>query len=248
MLKIFAGVTAALVIAVGGYFGVEFYLQQRMASDIEAAFANVRASGAMASHGKIAFDLWSRTVTVADIAGEFTAQPPASVKIGRVVASGVSQQDAGRFAANRIEAAGVEVAGAIRQQAGLQFTYQVPRLEITDYAGPGGPLRPLDGTAAAAILRLPILKAHLGGGVFIGGWFSQGVLDLHLLPVDHEPEELCLHRRGLNRRPHLIDAERVGPVLIELPGKAVDGHLVPFCLFGTEFGEPCGHLSVSQGF
>jgi hypothetical protein len=156
MLKIFAGVTAALVIAVGGYFGVECYLQQRMASDIEAAFANVRASGAKASHGKIAFDLWSRTVTVADIAGEFTAQPPASVKIGRVVASGVSQQDAGRFVASRIDAAGVEVAGAIGQQAGLQFTYQAPRIEIADYAGPGGPLRPLDGTAAAAIYRFAL--------------------------------------------------------------------------------------------
>ena len=79
---------------------------------------------------------------------------------------------------------------------------------------------------AATILRLPILKAHLGGGVYIGGWFSQGMLDLHLLPIDHEPEELCLHRRGLNRRRHLIDPERVGPVLIELPGKAVDGHLM----------------------
>ena len=93
------------------------------------------------------------------------------------------------------------------------------------------------GTTAATILRLPILKAHLGWGVLVGGWFSQGMLDLHLLPVDHEPEELCLHRRGLNRRRHLIDPERVGPVLIEFPGKAVDGHLVPFCLFGTEFGE-----------
>ena len=83
------------------------------------------------------------------------------------------------------------------------------------------------------------------GGVFIGRWFSQGVLNLHLLPVDHEPEELCLHRRGLNRRPHLINPERVGPVLIEFPGRAVDGHLMPFCLFGTEFGEACGDLNLS---
>jgi len=83
------------------------------------------------------------------------------------------------------------------------------------------------------------------GAFLVGGWFSQSMLDLHLLPVDHEPEELCLHRRGLNRRPHLTDAERVGPVLVEFPGKAVDGHLVPFCLFGTEFGEACGNLNLS---
>ena len=102
-----------------------------------------------------------------------------------------------------------------------------------------------DGAAAAAILRLPIFKAHLGRGVLVGGWFSQGMLDLHLLPVDHEPEELCLHRPGLNRRAHLIDAERVGPVLIEFLGKAVDGDLGPFCLFGTQFGEARSDLNLS---
>ncbi|MEA2879536.1 MAG: hypothetical protein QOF14_4732 [Hyphomicrobiales bacterium] len=150
MVKIVIGVLAALVIAVGGYFGFEYYLQQRIANDIEAAFANVRASGAKASHGKVAFDLWSRTITVADIAGEFTAQPPASLKIGRVTASGVSQRDAGRFAADRIDATDIEVAGAIGQQTGLRFNYHAPRIEISDYAGPGGPLRPLGSTAAAA--------------------------------------------------------------------------------------------------
>jgi hypothetical protein len=150
MVKIVIGLLAALAIAVGGYFGFEHYVQQRIANDIEAAFANVRASGAKASHGKIAFDLWSRTLTVADIAGEFTAQPPASLKIGRVTASGVSQRDAGRFAAERIDAADIEVSGAIGAQSGLRFSYQAPRIEVMEYSGPGGPLRPLGSTAAAA--------------------------------------------------------------------------------------------------
>jgi hypothetical protein len=156
MVKIVIGVLAALAIAVGGYFGFEYYLQQRIANDIEAAFANVRASGAKASHGKIAFHLWSRTITVADIAGEFTAQSPASLKIGRVTASGVSQRDARRFAADRIDAADVEIAGAIGQQTGLRFSYQAPRIEVTEYSGPGGPLRPLGSTAAADIYRFAL--------------------------------------------------------------------------------------------
>ncbi len=156
MVKIVIGVLAALAIAVGGYFGFEYYLQQRIANDIEAAFANVRASGAKASHGKIAFDLWSRTITVADIAGEFTAQPPASLKIGRVTASGVSQRDAGRFAADRIDAADIEVAGAIGQQTGLRFSYQAPRVEVIDYFGPAGPQRQLQGSAAADIYRFAL--------------------------------------------------------------------------------------------
>jgi hypothetical protein len=156
MGKIIIGVFAALVIAAGGYFGFEFYLQQRILNDVEAAFANVRASGAKASHGKISFDLWRRTITVADIAGEFTAQPPASLKIGRIVAKGVRQQDGGRFAAQKIDATEVEVTGAIGQQGGLQFTYQAPAVEVTDYDGPGGPLRPLQGTAPADIYRFAL--------------------------------------------------------------------------------------------
>ena len=78
---------------------------------MDTAFADLRASGTKATHGKVAFDLWSRTITVADIAGESAAQPPLSVKIGRFVATGVSQPEAGRFAAERIDAADVEVSG-----------------------------------------------------------------------------------------------------------------------------------------
>ena len=69
MGKSLIGVLGALVIAVTGYFGFEFYVQQRIANDVEAAFADVRASGVQASHGKVHFDLWSRTITVADISG-----------------------------------------------------------------------------------------------------------------------------------------------------------------------------------
>src|SRR5712675_2380511 len=88
MVKILAAVLAAIVIAICGYFGFEFYVQQRVASDVEAAFADVRASGAKASHGKVSFDLWSRTIRVADISGESAAQPPVSVKIAQFMATG----------------------------------------------------------------------------------------------------------------------------------------------------------------
>lgn len=153
MVKILLGVLAALVTAAGGYFGFEFYVQQRIASDVEAAFAAVRESGAKANHGKVAFDLWSRTITVADISGESAAQPPFRVKIGRFTAAGVNQPDAGRFTADRIDAADVEVVGTMGAQAGLRVSYQAPRIEISGYSGPAGPLRRLDPSAAADIYR-----------------------------------------------------------------------------------------------
>jgi hypothetical protein len=156
MVKILINVLAALVITVAGYFGFEFYVQQRIANDVEAAFADVRASGAQASHGKVHFDLWSRTITVADIAGQSATQPPVSVKIGRFTAAGVKQPDAGRFTADRIDAADVEVAGTTKLQGGLRVSYSAPRVEVSDYAGPAGPLRRIDTAAAADIYRFAL--------------------------------------------------------------------------------------------
>ena len=81
MTRILIGLVAAIVIATGGFFGFEFYVQQRVAGEVEAAFDQIRATGSKASHGKVSFDLLSRTITVADIAGETAAHPPVSVRI-----------------------------------------------------------------------------------------------------------------------------------------------------------------------
>ena len=127
MVKILGTVLAAIVIAAAGYFGFEYYVQQRVAGEVEATFAAVRAGGAKASHGKVSFDLWSRTITVADISGESAAQPPVTVKIGRFMAAGVSQPQAGRFSAGRIEATDAEIAGTMSVQSRLHFTYKAPK-------------------------------------------------------------------------------------------------------------------------
>jgi len=79
MKRILIGLVAAIVIATAGYFGFEFYVQHRVAGEVEAAFEQIRATGSKASHGKVSFDLLSRTITVADIAGETAAHPPVSV-------------------------------------------------------------------------------------------------------------------------------------------------------------------------
>ena len=156
MVKILAGLVAAIVIAAGGYFGLELYVQQRVASEVDTAFADLRATGAKATHGKVSFDLWSRTVTVADIFGESAAQPPVSLKIGRYVAAGVSQPEAGRFAADRIDASDVEISGTMAVQAGLNFAYRAPRVEVANYAGPAAPLRRLDAASPMEIYRFAL--------------------------------------------------------------------------------------------
>src|SRR5258708_29299709 len=109
MVKVLSGVVAAIVVAVGGFFGFEFYMQHRVAGEVEAVFEQIRATGGEASHGKVSFDLLSRTVIVADMVGQSPAQPPVSRKSATLTASGLSPPDAARFSADHIEAPEIEL-------------------------------------------------------------------------------------------------------------------------------------------
>ena len=71
MVKILMGLAAVVVIAVGGFFGFEFYTQHRVAGEVETAFEQIRAGGGKASHGKVSFDAdAAERVRIADIATE----------------------------------------------------------------------------------------------------------------------------------------------------------------------------------
>ena len=156
MVKILLGLVVAIAIALGGFFGFEFYVQHRVAADVEAKFEQLRATGRKASHGKVSYDLLSRTITVADIAAELAAQPPVSVKIASFTASGVSQPDPTRFSADTIEATDVEFDATIAAQAGWSLTYRAPRITVKDYSGPAGPQRPLVSSSAADVYRFAL--------------------------------------------------------------------------------------------
>jgi hypothetical protein len=136
MAKILTALVAAIIVAVGGFFGFQFYTQHRIAREIDAAFEQIRASGAKASHGEISFDLKNGAVTVADIVSESAAQPPVSVKIASLTASGVGQPDATRFSADSIKVMGVEIGAEMATPPGMSLTYKVPRITVKDYSGP----------------------------------------------------------------------------------------------------------------
>ena len=136
MVKILISLIAAIVIAVGVFFGFQFYTQHRIASELDAAFEQIRATGGKASHGKISFDLLSRTVKITDLAAQSAAQPPVGVKIATLTASGLSQPDAARFSADAIEATDIEIGGAVATQPALSLSYKMPRIIVKDYSGP----------------------------------------------------------------------------------------------------------------
>ena len=135
MIKILGGLVAAIVIAAGGFFGFEFYVQHRIAGEVDAALEQIRATGGKASRGKVTFDLLSRTSTIADISGQSAAQPPVIIKIGSLTASKVGQSDTARFSAECIEIADIEIGAAMAPQA-LNVTYKVPRITVKDFSGP----------------------------------------------------------------------------------------------------------------
>jgi hypothetical protein len=149
MIKVLIGLVAAVVLAIAGFFGFEFYVQHRVDSELEASFAPIRAAGGKASHGKISFEPLSGTIKVADIATESTGQMPVRVKIAGITASGVGLTDTTRFSAETIEVTDVEVG----LQANWSLSYKAPKVVIKDYSGPVGLGQPLAGSTAVDLYR-----------------------------------------------------------------------------------------------
>jgi hypothetical protein len=149
MVKILIGVLAAIAVAAGGFFGFEFYAQNRIVGEVEAAFEQIRAAGGKASLGKVSFDFWSRTVTITDIAGETGAQPPVSFRIAGMTASGVGHPDPTRLSADSIEITDAEVGVEMPTKTLARVTYRSPQIAVRGYSGP------------ATIRRLPASSSFI---------------------------------------------------------------------------------------
>lgn len=248
MVKVLGGVLATIVIAVVGFFGLQFYFQQRAVNGIEGAFEQIRATGAKASYGKVSFDLMSRTVTVADISTQSAAQPPANVRIARIVASGVAQPDAARFTADSIEASDVEVSTAIRSQPDSSVSYKASLVVVKDYAGPAGmQLQPASSSAtdlyraaigqfvatSAASISIPNIVgtmnfgAALKDGTFAyGGLEAKGVKDgkIATTKVDGLSFTATTQEKG---RPQKVTVEMTNLALLDFDATAIAAALDP---------------------
>lgn len=136
MKRILIGLIALLALGVGGWFGFNLYAEHKMTREVEAAFEQIRSGGGKASHGKITFELATRTLTIEDIAVE-PAQPQlANVKVAKVTAVGVRQPDEAHFSADNIEVSGAEVAFTSTERAKLKANYKIPQISARDFSGP----------------------------------------------------------------------------------------------------------------
>jgi hypothetical protein len=184
MIRILIGLIAAVVVAAAGLLGFNLYLQHRMTDGIEQAFAQVRAAGGKASHGKVTVDMLARTVTVVEIVAESAAQPPARLRIASLTAIGVRQSDRARFSADSIELADIELATEVTDKVPAKVTYKVPRFTVKDYSGPSSPaqlpaseslidiyrfaLQQFTAVAASSV-TIPSVTGTINGGAAMAG-------------------------------------------------------------------------------
>ncbi|MDA9431025.1 hypothetical protein [Bradyrhizobium sp. CCBAU 51627] len=136
MKRILIGLIMAAVLAAGGWFGSNLYAKHRATTQIEAAFEQIRKQGGKASHGKIGFDLSSRTLTIEDIVIDPGKEPQAQIKIAGIRGTGVRLADDASFSADSIDITGFEVALDQVGPAKLKASYKIPQLTMRDYAGP----------------------------------------------------------------------------------------------------------------
>ncbi|MGX4772258.1 hypothetical protein ACWAUC_21000 [Bradyrhizobium guangdongense] len=136
MKRILIGLIVAAVLAAGGWFGANLYAKHRATAEIEAAFEQIRKAGGKASHGKIGFDLPTRTLSIEDIVIDPGKEPQAQIKIGGIKGTGVRLVDETGFSAESIDITGFEVALDQTGPAKLKASYKIPQLTMRDYAGP----------------------------------------------------------------------------------------------------------------
>lgn len=137
MKRILIGLIAVAVLAAGGWFGFSLYAKHRVTAEIETAFEQIRKQGGKASHGKVAFDLATRTLTVEEVDVEPGRPPLAGIKAASFKAVGVRQVDEVHIAADNVEIDGVELAiDGAAGAANMKVTYKIPQLTLTNYSGP----------------------------------------------------------------------------------------------------------------
>ncbi len=158
MKKTLLGLVAAVLIAGGGYLGFQFYVQHRVTAEVDAAFEQIRSAGGKASHGKLSYDIWKRTLTIADVAAESAAQPPVTVKIASLTASGASSTGDNRFAADLAEISDVEVSMELAAPAVGRTTYKVPKIVAKDISGPTRTDRPAGAASSLDVYRALITQ------------------------------------------------------------------------------------------
>ena len=199
MRKVVTGVLAILIVGTGGYFGARGWAQQRVEREVETSLAAMRAAGGNVTHGPVEIELLRRQVSLSNVVAEMASEPKVSLRIGRVVATGIGPPHAGRISAAQLEFDDLEIDATIAVGAGLHVTYKIPRLEFADYSGPMVQLYPIDAASPIETIRTALQQfiAVTASSLTIPTvTVSFAVKDSTLFAVEYGYSGIVLHNIG----------------------------------------------------
>ncbi len=130
MRKVFVGLVVVLIVGVGGYFGSVYWTQSTATREVETALDGWAKSIGSATHGRIEFDLWSRTLKVSDIVVQSKTGPHPKVTVTQVIASGIGLSGK----ASRVEIVGLETSEVVPGQQRLRLEQKAPSIVLTGFA------------------------------------------------------------------------------------------------------------------
>ena len=130
MRKVLAGLAVALIVGVGGYFGVVYWAQYVVAREVEAVLDGWRASLGSATHGRIEFDLWTRTLKVSDVVVQSRTAPHPKIALAQVIASGIDLSGK----ATRVEIVDLETSDMLPGRAGVRMDQKAPHVTLTGFS------------------------------------------------------------------------------------------------------------------
>ena len=108
--RILAGIGAAVVVLAATAYAEDQSLQLRVEREVEARFAAIRTTLGPATHGRVQFDPWTRTIRIHDIALQPNHNMMPPMKIGELALVGMPLPPSERITAWRVELTGTELA------------------------------------------------------------------------------------------------------------------------------------------
>ncbi|QRG06367.1 hypothetical protein EZH22_26010 [Xanthobacter dioxanivorans] len=135
VVRIAGGLAVLVVLSAAGWFGFLEWTRAKVRSEVDAAFAALRETGAKASFTDASFDPRERAVTVSGIS-IVSPEGGASLKIARLFARGGERPHDRRVSVEALDVDGLEVALTGEAAAGGTVTYTLPKVMIDQYTGP----------------------------------------------------------------------------------------------------------------
>src|SRR5262245_57814053 len=130
MRKIIVALLVVLGLGAGAYFGAITWAERTAAREVDARLDRWRSGGGVATRGRVAFDLWTRTLKVADVALQSPLSADEHIAIAEVIATGVDMSGGAR----RLELVGLQTSHALPGLGGALLQQTAPRVTLTDYS------------------------------------------------------------------------------------------------------------------